>query len=195
MHTSRSHLRSLLSPSDRKVCVSGCLLSVLALCLSCAPTCLGQATSATAVRKAALQVGGGFSFADPDYSQGHFLGGSLYGTFDFTSHFGAEFMFHQVKTRADNQIYERTYELGPRYVHHYGRFNPFIKVSYGRGVFNYPDGVANLAYNMITGTAGVDVHVQRHVNVRAEYEAQRWFSFTPHDLQPNVISFGAAYEF
>ena len=31
-------------------------------------------------------------------------------------------------------IYERTYEIGPRYVLHYGRFAPYGKVMYGRRV-------------------------------------------------------------
>ena len=119
----------------------------------------------------------------------------MYATLDFSPHLGAEFMFHQVKTQFADGIYERTYEIGPRYVRHYGRFDPFVKVSYGRGVFNFPDDVANLAYNMFTGTAGVDVHVQRHVNVRAEFEVQRWLSFPPHGLQPTLFTLGAAYRF
>lgn len=167
----------------------------LLLTLLASQSCRAQARSATAERRADLQVGGGFSIADSDYSQKAFRGGSLYATLDVSPHFGVEFMFHQVKTQYSDGIYERTYELGPRYVRHYGRFNPFVKVSYGRGVFNYPDDAANLAYNMFTATAGVDVHVQRHVNVRAEYEVQRWLSFEDHGLQPSVVTLGAAYRF
>ena len=170
------------------------LLSV-GVFIAAAVYCCAQAGTATASRRAMLQVGGGYALARPDYSQGFFRGGSLYGTYDFLPHVGVEFMFHQVHTRGTNDLYERTYELGPRYVRHYGRFEPYGKVSYGRGVFNYPYGAANLAYNMFTLTGGVDAQVQRHVTARAEYEAQRWLNFPPNGLQPSVFTFGAAYRF
>ena len=180
-------------PLTRKLCLSA--FAGVALMLLFASSCRAQAHAATAVRRADLQVGGGFSAADSDSSQKYFRGGSLYATLDVSSHFGAEFMFHQVKTQFSDGVYERTYEIGPRYIRHYGRLDPFVKASYGRGVFNFPDDVANLAYNMFTGTAGVDIHVQRHVNVRAEYEIQRWLNFPPHGLQPSVVTLGAAYCF
>ncbi len=104
-------------------------------------------------------------------------------------------MFHQVNTPHEDKIYERTYEIGPRYVLRYGRFNPYVRAAYGRGVFNYPNDAANLAYNMFTGAVGVDVQVQRHIYARGEYEVQRWLNFPPHGLQPTVVTLGGAYRF
>ena len=162
-------------------------------------TCMARAeyrTKPTAIKKADLQIGIGYSIARPDYSQGTFQGVSGYATYDFTPHFGLELMFHQVNTRKEDQQYERTYEVGPRYVRHFGRFDPYVRPAYGRGVFNFPNGVANLAYNMFTVAGGVDVHVLRHVNARAEYEAQHWFNFPPNgSLSPSVFTVGAAYHF
>ena len=170
------------------------IFSVLLL-LSAALTAQAQRTVATARRNAALQVGGGFALASPDYTQFRFRGGSLYATLDFSPHLGVEFMFHQVNTPASDGIYERTYELGPRYVWHFRGVEPFVKASYGRGVFNYPDNVANLAYNMFTVTGGADIRLQRHVYARAEFEAQRWLDFPPNGLSPKVVTVGAAYRF
>lgn len=154
-----------------------------------------QRTAPTAIRRSMLQVGGGFSLASPDYTQQTFRGGSLYATFDVASHWGAEFMVHQVNTPDTNAIYERTYELGPRYVWHFRGIEPFVKASYGRGVFNYPDGAANLAYNQFNVTGGLDVRVERHLYIRGEFEAQRWLNFPPHGLTPQLVTFGAAYRF
>ena len=50
-----------------------------------------------------LQVGGGYSLADSDYSQRFFRGGSLYATYDFSPHLGVEFMLHQVNTPYDDK--------------------------------------------------------------------------------------------
>ncbi len=172
------------------------LAAATLLCMVMVPQpCGAQRTKPTAIRRAALQVGGGYSIARPDYSQGTFQGGSVYATFDFSSHLGVEFMFHQVNTRQHDQISERTYELGPRYVLHYRAAEPFVRVTYGRGVFNYPDSVANLAYNMFTVAGGADIRLSRHVYARGEYEVQRWFDFPPNGLQPTVVTVGAAYRF
>ncbi len=160
-----------------------------------------QATVPTASRAADLQVGGGLTYAKHDYeytplSDGARIKGfSLYGTLDLKPHYGIEVAFHQLSTHASDHEYERSYEIGPRYVLHFGRVNPFARVMYGRGVFNFPQDIANLAYNMGVIAGGADFNVQRHINVRAEYEYQRWFGFPNHDLQPQMITVGAAYHF
>ncbi len=118
----------------------------------------------------------------------------MYATLNF-NHLGAEFMFHQVNTPANDQISERTYELGPRYTFHAGPAEPYIRVSYGRGVFNYPNSAANLAYNMVTAAGGADLRLTRHVYARGEFEVQRWYDFPPNSLQPMVVTVGAAYRF
>jgi opacity protein-like surface antigen len=163
----------------------------------------GQATP-TASRAGDLQIGAMFNIAYPDYRPNTFKGYGFYTTYDFLYNVGIEGEFHQVNDpNATEGIYERTYEVGPRYVLHHDRFAPYAKIMYGRGVFNYPPvfgdpkvgPIANLAYNIIAIGVGVDYHVVPALNVRAEYEYQQWLSFPPNGLTPQVFSIGAAYRF
>ncbi len=106
--------------------------------------------------------------------------------------------FRYVKDGQTN-IYEKTYEIGPRYSRTYrGRFSPYVKGLYGRGVFNFTyrgETTANLAYNMLGLGGGLDYKLLRHVNVRGEYEYQRWFGFPTNGLSPSVVTIGGAYRF
>src|SRR5258708_4458664 len=163
----------------------------------------GQA-SPTASRVGDLQIGAMFNLANTDYRPENFKGFGFYSTYDFKYHVGIEGEFHKINDPdAAEGIYERTYEIGPRYDLHYGRFAPYAKVMYGRGVFNYPPvfgdpkigPIANLAYNIFAIGGGVDYHVLPGLNVRADYEYQQWLSFPPNGLTPKIFSVGAAYRF
>ena len=149
----------------------------------------------TASRRADLQVGVGFTAGKSDYSPNDYKGGAVYATLDFTGHLGAEFVIHQIDSPDNDSAYERTYELGGRYFRTYGRFSPYVKAMYGRGVFNFPLNTANLAYNIYTGGAGTDVRILPYLNVRADYEYQTWLSFPPNGLNPQIVTFGVAYHF
>jgi hypothetical protein len=150
----------------------------------------------TAGRVFDLQVGGEYSTASSDYGPTRLNGAGFYSTFDFLPNIGAEVDFHQVN-HSENKLYERTYELGARYFRHYGRFTPYAKVMYGRGVLNFPQDQGNVAYNMFVGGGGVDIAIKPWLNVRGDYEYQDWLSGPglPHGLSPQVISIGAAYHF
>ena len=60
---------------------------------------------------------------------------------------------------------------------------------YGRGVFNFPNMVdsvtntltptANLAYNIGAIGTGLDYRIVPGMNVRADFEYQRWIGFPP----------------
>ncbi len=166
-----------------------------AVCLwLCGTRAQAQATTATASRRADLQLGGSLVLARSDYGP-HLVGGGFYGTYDFHPHFGVELAFHQLNSRDNDQRYERTYEVGGRYALHWNRINPYAHVMYGRGVFNYPQGIANLAYNLGAVGGGVDLNVLKHVNVRGEFEYQRWFGFPLNDLTPELGTIGVAYHF
>lgn len=168
---------------------------VLFLSLVCSSAAaLGQAVS-TASRAGDLQIGGGYSIAGSDYTVNKIRGFAFYSDFDFKSHYGIEVDFHQLNDPRSTQIYERTYEVGGRYLRHYGPATPYVKGLYGRGVFNFPQSQANLAYNMLVAGAGVDFAVHPRVNVRIDWEYQHWFSFPPHGLAPKVLTIGAAYHF
>ncbi len=185
----------------RRITPRAAALMLLMLCIGAASRLDAQVTAPTAKRAADLQLGVGFSYGKHDYEftpldDGTRINGlSFYGTLDVRPHLGVEVAFHQLGTHKSDHEYERSYEIGPRYVLHFNRINPYARVAYGRGVFNFPQDIANLAYNMGVIAGGVDVNVLRHVNVRGEYEYQRWFSFPIHNLQPQMVTVGVAYHF
>lgn len=179
---------------------------LLAICLAgfAAGRLHAQATP-TAETPGVLQIGAMFNIAAPDYRPQKFYGYGFYTTFDFKYHIGIEGEFHQInETNSTEGIYERTYQIGPRYVLHHDRFDPYAKILYGRGVFNYPSALdeaghvsptANLAYNIGAIGAGLDYRVVPAMNVRLDYEYQNWFSFPPNGLTPMILSVGVAYHF
>jgi opacity protein-like surface antigen len=181
-----------------------------ALLLLCLVSFTGTRLQAQAIPTASasgdLQIGAMFNIGNSDYRPQKFKGYGFYTTFDFRYHLGIEGEFHQLNDPdATDGVYERTYEIGPRYVLRHGRYNPYAKLLYGRGVFNYPfleDAVthqsthtANLAYNIGAIGAGLDYRVVPGMNVRVDYEYQRWISFPPNGLSPWVVGIGAAYRF
>ncbi len=156
----------------------------------------------TASRRADLQVGVGFVYDVSDYDPTDIAGNTVnlkglavYATLDVRSHYGAEFVIHQANSPTGDQVYQRSYEIGPRYHRTYGRFEPYVKGMYGRGVFNFPNGVANLAYNMFAGGVGTDVRILPFLNFRVDYEYQDWLSFPPTGLKPQLMTIGIAYHF
>ncbi len=159
--------------------------------------------SYTASRVGDLQVGAGVSIGQSNYDSAT-LGGNgerlrgfnVYSTFDFREHFGVELNIRQTTPGYGRDVYERTYEAGGRYVYPVGmRLRPYAKLMYGRGVFNYPDNIANLAYNLVSAGGGLDYRLTRTINLRADYEHQRWFGFPLAPLAPNILTIGVAYHF
>lgn len=188
---------------------SACMLriGIVVLTLSAgfflAPALNAQAVPA-ATRPLDLQVGASFDLAHSDYGSRTLNGFGFYSTLNFGFPVGIEAEFHQLNDPGSKQgIYERTYEIGPRYAFHFGRFSPYAKFMVGRGVFNFPPdprhpengSVANLAYNIWAGGFGADYRIRPSINLRVDYELQRWSGFPPDGLSPRVLSFGVAYHF
>ena len=99
------------------------------------------------------------------------------------------------RSTSDSTVYERTYEVGPRAYVLRGSFAPYAKAMYGRGVYNFSNNVANIAYNIYTVGGGADLRVARSINVRADYEYQTWPGFPLATLHPSVITLGVAFHF
>jgi hypothetical protein len=158
---------------------------------------VGEHALPTATRAGDLQIGGAFALGSSNYnfSTSRLAGGAFYTTFDFRSHWGAEFNFHQNKSTQDSTVYERTYEIGPRVYVLKGNFAPYAKAMYGRGVYNFPNSVANIAYNIYTVGGGADLRVARSINVRADYEYQTWTGFPLTTLHPSIVTLGVAFHF
>jgi len=167
---------------------------LLACCLiSAAPA---QSTP-TASRPGDLQFGGGFTFGNSDYNFNNVSlnGGAFYITFDKRTHWGYEADFRQVKPSSDPTVYERTYEVGPRFYLIRGRFAPYGKILYGRGVYNFSGNIANIAYNLYTYGGGTDFYLTPGLNLRADYEYQNWAGFPIATLHPSLITLGVAFHF
>ncbi|QNI36294.1 porin family protein [Edaphobacter albus] len=173
------------------------ILIATVVCATSATTLHAQARP-TATRPASLQVGVGWSNANTDYLPQRVNGTTLYVDYDFYHHLGVEGEFRYLKDGQSN-IYEKTYEIGPRYSRTYHeRYSPYVKALYGRGVFNFTyrgQTLANLAYNMMAVGGGLDYTLVRHINLRGEYEYQHWFGFPDHGLTPSMVTIGAAYRF
>ncbi len=169
--------------------------ALVLMCLSALPGMLHAQATPTEKKAGDLQVGAGMSYVRPDFGT-PYEGFTFYADFDFLKHVGIEGEFRQSGIGSEASEYERNYLIGPRYVFHYKRLDPYAKFLIGRGVFNFPDNTANLAYNMFAVGGGLDLRAFKHVNVRlADFEYQHWMNFQKDSLTPVVLTFGVAYHF
>jgi opacity protein-like surface antigen len=153
----------------------------------------------TAESRGTLQIGGGLSYASPDYGSGNNVGPTFFLNYDFTPNLGLEAAMHYTSIITPGDIGEDTYLLGPRYVFHHRRFMPYAKVLAGVGVINLQfDYAPHRKYSKFVYAfgGGLDYRVTRKVNVRViDFEYQQWPGFSPNGLSPYVITAGAAYTF
>jgi len=166
----------------------------LSFLLGGATTLFSQALP-TASRAGDAQIGIGYSMGRPDYVPQTFQGISAYADFDFRPHLGVEAEFHQVNNTGSYQSFQRTYEIGGRYLRTYGPLVPYVKAMVGRGQFEYPYGETEANYTMYAGGAGADLRLGTYLRVRAEYELQKWTSFPNGGLSPRIVTIGVAYHF
>lgn len=156
----------------------------------------------TATRSGSLQLGGGVTYARPDYGGKGIEGLTIYGDYDFTRHLGVEGDMHFVNLITPNDISENSYLIGPRYRFHYNRFTPYAKALFGFGRFGYQApsmyGSKTTTYNygMMSFGGGVDLRATKHLNVRAfDFEYQDWPGYRGKGLTPVVMTVGVAYSF
>jgi hypothetical protein len=153
----------------------------------------------TATAKGALQAGGGYSFAEPDYGQRVIQGGSGFVDYDFRPHWGVEADLHYIALITPQDLAENSYLVGPRYIYPRGRFSLYAKALFGVGSIviqeaqDNPEGGAG-TYFTYAGGAGLDIRATKHIVVRAfDFEYQHWSYKT--GLTPTVFTIGAAYRF
>ena len=173
----------------------------LLLCLLLMPAWLRGQAIHQASRLLDVQVGAGYSNANADYEYvaNRIAGFYFFTGLDFKPHFGAEFSFHQLND-PNSAVYQHSFEIGARYLRHYyvahRELRPYVKVQYGIGVLNFPK-YANLGYNMLAASGGIDFSVRPRIGVRAEYEYQDWLAAPGAGLtiNPSIITVGVAYRF
>ncbi len=169
------------------------------LCL----TTLTHAQALPAAEKTGdIKIGAEIVPANLDYGPRRGTGLGLFADYDFAKHFGAEFEFHQLGFSPNDNITERTYEVGGRFLWPFHpnlpfigprQFTPFLKMDVGAGKFSFQDKYENATYSLYAGGGGFDYNLVRSFDARVEYEYQRWGSFPVRGLQPNLLSFGIAY--
>jgi hypothetical protein len=156
----------------------------------------------TATRSSSLQLGGGFTYARPDFGSKSIEGLTIYGDFDFSRHLGIEGDIHFINLITPTDISENSYLIGPRYHFRYRRFTPYAKALFGFGRFGYqaPNQFGTPAstfnYGAYSLGGGVDLRATKHLNVRAfDFEYQKWPSFGKSGITPIVMTVGVAYAF
>lgn len=174
------------------------LLGCFAYVLGLATLLHGQAVP-TASRVGSLQAGIGGVFTNPDYGQSNIEGLTFWGDFDFLYHFGVEGEIHYY-VRTPTDISEDTYLAGPRFIYRHKKIDGYAKLMFGLGRFGTQAGsFANPAtgsYFVYAPAVGLDVHVTRHINIRAiDLEIQKWPGFAAHGLSPLTGSAGVSYVF
>jgi len=173
--------------------------------VACWIACMLSAASAghaqslpTAEAKASLWIGGGLTYANPDYGQKPIEGVSGFADFDFGPHLGIEADIHYIALVTPLDLAENSYLVGPRLLLRRGRFT-----LYGKALAGYSDlviqelqdnaGHAGGLYFAYAIDAGVDIRVTNRISVRAfDVESQRWPSYG-NGLSPTVVTIGAAY--
>jgi opacity protein-like surface antigen len=171
----------------------GSLAGVLAF----APIAHSQALP-TAVAHGALQIGGGWTFAEPDYGEKSIQGATVFGDFDFRPHIGAEAEYHYISMITPTDLGENSFLIGPRFVLPRSRFSLYAKVLFGIGDIaiqetqDNPQGGAGTYFAYGAG-AGIDYRLSKHIVARGDFEYQHWNYLT--GLTPAVFTVGAAYRF
>jgi hypothetical protein len=174
------------------------IIGCFACVLSTTTLAHGQAIP-TASRVGSIQVGVGGTITSPDFGQKNIELITFYGDYDLPLNLGVEGVIHySVNTPTD--VSENSYLVGPRYIFRQRRFEGYAKVLFGAGHFGLQQGSFSnpntSTYFQYALGGGVDVHVTRHINVRAfDFEAQKWPTFATHGLSPLSYTFGVAYVF
>jgi hypothetical protein len=157
----------------------------------------GAQATPTASRSGSLQIGAGFTYVIPDYSQAHDKGPTFYASYDFTQHIGIEGDIHYASIISPDDVGEDSYLIGPRYVINHKRFSPYAKLLFGVGQLNLQfdtsphTKTSHFAYAV---GAGLDYKLTRSINVRAfDFEYQEWNYLS--GLTPIVMTIGVAYQF
>jgi hypothetical protein len=179
----------------------------LTVCLACVLGLTGWSRAqarAAAERRGVAQFGGGFSMASLDCpsvtiqgltngcTSSTISGLSVYGTYDFLSHFGVEGDIHKLSISKPGEV---SYLIGPRAVFHYRRYHPYVKFQYGRSRFQTIYSTS-YAYQTYAFGGGLDLLLKRHINIRAfDIEYQKWTQFPLNGISPIVGTAGVAYAF
>ncbi len=105
---------------------------------------------------------------------------------------GIEAEYRNLLWRQTANVHLSTWLIGPRYgFHDFHRFQPYVKVLVGDGLFNFPYNYAHGSYFVVAPGGGVDYHLNRRISFRlADVEYQDWPQFTFGNMSSFGISSG-----
>lgn len=166
---------------------------------------LGQAIPAAT--RGTVQIGAGvYGASDDEWPNAPYAYGlTFYGTMEATDHLGGEADIHLMDLKKINTLAEDSYELGPRFTLHRGRFEPYGKVLFGLGhtsvqppiyVPHTPGTFFEISFGL-----GLDYRITEKIDARGDFEYQDWTSFhsSPQNpgnrLNPGLLTVGVAYRF
>ena len=180
----------------KRLKILGLLVSVLGLSIAAHAQAVPTATG----NPQRIQIGGGYTFASPDYAETNIGGITVYGTYDIWRGIGVEGTMHFITLHTPTDIGQTTYLIGPRYAYPIKqRIQVYAKVLGGLGRFQFQAGDVYFLRPKpaIAFFPWVEASIfasARHINIRAfDFEAQKWLNFKPHTLSPLVYTFGVAY--
>jgi hypothetical protein len=173
-------------------------MGALAGVLTVSAIAKGQALP-TATAAGNLQIGGGYTYAKPDYGDVSIKGATAFADFDFSPHAGIEANFHYIALVTPSDLAEDSIMVGPRFILPRGRLNIYAKAVFGTGDLVIQEAQDNAGrqagYYFAYGFGGgLDIRATEHIEIRAiDVESQHWSYQT--GLTPLVVTIGAAYRF
>jgi len=177
--------------------------AVLSAAIFSTPGANGQALPTATGHGGGIQVGGGVTFAKPDFGDKWIGGVTGFADYNILTHVGLEANIHFLTLRTPQDLGEQTYEAGPRFYWRKNRFTLYGKAQAGLGRFvvqevngTYNAGKANASSFMYSLGGGLDINFRHHITVRAfDFEYQEWPSFGRNGLTPALGTVGVAYRF
>ncbi len=142
-----------------------------------------------------IQIGAGYVNANLDYGVKRANGLFVFADVDLWKHFGVEGEYHRLSADKPVTVTENSFEVGGRYRYPIRKLSPYIKILVGGGNFAFGSSSQDGTYRIYAGGGGLDYRVTNHFVARADYEYQRWGTFPPRGLQPNLFSAGLAFRF
>lgn len=177
--------------------------ALAASCL-CAATAAAHAQANPTATKASLQVGGGYTFASPDYlnsataTNPYIQGYTIFADLQTARRFGIEGEYHGLTVITPRDFGQTSLLFGPRFAFSMeDRARLYVKAMGGMGhmVFQTPSYPAHSdTYGVFTGGGGIEFRLSRHINLRPiDVEYQFWPGFPSPGLKPFLTTISVAW--
>jgi opacity protein-like surface antigen len=175
---------------------------VLGILFASSINVLCQVVPEATAGSAPLSVGGYFSYYNAGYASNKLTGLGAYVDWSpwMSGNVGIEGEGRWLVYGGSHGLSEYQYLVGPRYRFYLNdRYQPYAKMLVGAGELNFPYGLAHGSYFALAPGGGIDVVLNQHWKVRADYEYQFWPNsigipgIATGSAKPNGVSVGFSY--